>query len=186
MDVSVVVPILDERDNLERLHAEITAAMQSVVTAGSYEILYVDDGSQDGSRAILSALHASDPRVRVVCLRRNFGQTAAMSAGFDRARGKVIVTLDGDLQNDPADLPALLARLEEGYDLVTGWRRDRKDAFFQRRLPSLIANWIIRRITRVKVHDYGCMLKAYRSDIAKSLRLYGEMHRFIPDRKSVV
>ncbi len=180
MDVSVVVPILDERDNLERLHAEITAAMQSVVTAGSYEILYVDDGSQDGSRAILSALHASDPRVRVVCLRRNFGQTAAMSAGFDRARGKVIVTLDGDLQNDPADIPALLARLEEGYDLVTGWRRDRKDAFFQRRLPSLIANWIIRRITRVKVHDYGCMLKAYRSDIAKSLRLYGEMHRFIP------
>lgn len=180
MDVSVVVPILDERDNLEQLHAEITAAMQAGVKSGSYEILYVDDGSQDGSRAILAALHASDPHVRVVCLRRNFGQTAAMSAGFDRARGKVIVTLDGDLQNDPADIPALLARLDEGYDLVTGWRRDRKDAFFPRRLPSLIANWIIRRITRVKVHDYGCMLKAYRSDIAKSLRLYGEMHRFIP------
>ena len=180
MDVSVVVPILDERNNLEQLHAEITAAMQAGVKSGSYEILYVDDGSQDGSRAILAALHASDPHVRVVCLRRNFGQTAAMSAGFDRARGKVIVTLDGDLQNDPADIPALLARLDEGYDLVTGWRRDRKDAFFPRRLPSLIANWIIRRITRVKVHDYGCMLKAYRSDIAKSLRLYGEMHRFIP------
>ena len=180
MDVSVVIPIFNEQDNLERLHEEITAAMTELGPACRYEVIYVDDGSSDGSRGVLRRVHAADPRVRVVLLRKNFGQTAAMSAGFREARGAVIVTLDGDLQNDPADIPALLDKLDEGFDLVTGWRRDRKDGFLLRRLPSLIANWIIRLTTRVKVHDYGCMLKAYRADIAKNLRLYGEMHRFIP------
>jgi glycosyltransferase involved in cell wall biosynthesis len=180
MDISVVVPIYNERENLERLHEEIVAAMDGLGPGYSYEVIYVDDGSEDGSREVLRRIHAGDDRVQVVLLRKNFGQTAAMSAGFRRAAGSIIVTLDGDLQNDPADIPALLDKLDEGFDLVTGWRRDRKDGFLRRRLPSLVANWIIRRATRVKVHDYGCMLKAYRAEIAKGLRLYGEMHRFIP------
>ena len=145
-----------------------------------YEVIYIDDGSEDGSREVLRRIHAGDDRVQIIFLRKNFGQTAAMSAGFRRASGSIIVTLDGDRQNGPADIPALLDKLDEGFDLVTGWRRDRKDGFLRRRLPSLVANWIIRRATHVKVHDYGCMLKAYRAEIAKGLRLYGEMHRFIP------
>ncbi len=178
MKVSVIVPICNERDNLRPLHAELVAALGS--TGHPYEIIYVNDGSTDGSREILRAIHGEDPNVRVLSLRKNFGQTAALAAGFEHARGDVVVTIDGDLQNDPADIPRLLAKIDEGYDLVTGWRKQRQDGFWLRRLPSLAANWIIRRSTQVRVHDYGCMLKAYRSDIARGLRLYGEMHRFIP------
>lgn len=180
MDVSVIVPLCNERENLDLLHEEIVRAMDGLRLERGYELIYVDDGSEDGTRDVLRRIHARDARVEVILLRKNFGQTAALSAGFREACGAVIVTLDGDLQNDPADIPALLAKLDDGFDVVTGWRRDRKDSFMRRRLPSLVANWIIRRATRVKVHDYGCMLKAYRAEIAKSLRLYGEMHRFIP------
>jgi glycosyltransferase involved in cell wall biosynthesis len=178
MDVSVIIPIFNERENLRPLHAQLTAALTGL--GRRYEVIYVDDGSTDGSRDVLRRLHAEDPRVHVLSFRRNFGQTAALAAGFRHARSDIIVTLDGDLQNDPADIPMMIAKLEEGYDLVSGWRRDRKDDFFLRRLPSLIANWIIRLATNVRVHDYGCMLKVFRGDIARGLRLYGEMHRFIP------
>jgi len=178
MDVSVVIPIFNERENLRPLHSELTEAMAGL--GRSYEVLYVDDGSTDGSRDVLRRIHAEDPRVRLMVFRRNFGQTAAVAAGLQHSRGDIVITLDGDLQNDPADIPMMVAKLEEGYDLVSGWRRDRKDDFFFRRLPSLIANWIIRLTTNVRVHDYGCMLKVFRGDIARALRLYGEMHRFIP------
>jgi glycosyltransferase involved in cell wall biosynthesis len=178
VDVSLVVPIFNERDNLRRLHEEITATMERL--GREYEIIYIDDGSTDGSSLLLRELHAADPHVRLVVFRRNFGQTAAVSAGFERTKGSLVVTLDGDLQNDPADIPMLIEKLEQGFDLVSGWRRDRKDDFFHRRLPSLIANYFIRITTNVRVHDYGCMLKVYRGEIARSLRLYGEMHRFIP------
>jgi len=178
MDISVVIPICNERDNLRPLHAELVASLTRL--GRRYEIVYVDDGSTDGSRDVLRRLHAEDPHVHVLSFRRNFGQTAALAAGFRHARGDIIVTLDGDLQNDPADIPMMISKLEEGYDLVSGWRRDRKDDFFLRRVPSLIANWVIRLATNVRVHDYGCMLKVFRGDIARGLRLYGEMHRFIP------
>jgi len=178
MDVSVVIPVFNERDNLRPLHVELTAAMARL--GRRYEVLYVDDGSVDGTRDVLRRIHSEDARVRVLTFRRNFGQTAALAAGFHHARGDIVITLDGDLQNDPADIPMMVAKLEEGYDLVSGWRRDRKDDFLLRRMPSLIANWIIRLATNVRVHDYGCMLKVFRGDIARGLRLYGEMHRFIP------
>jgi len=178
VDISVIVPIYTELGNLDRLHREITGAM--VRLGRPYEVVYVNDGSSDGSLEVLRDLSVEDRHVRVLSFRRNYGQTAAMAAGFHHARAPVVVTLDGDLQNDPADIPRLLAKLDQGYDLVTGWRRDRKDGFLRRRLPSLVANYIIRLTTNVKVHDYGCMLKAYRADITKHLRLYGEMHRFIP------
>jgi len=178
MDVSILVPIYNERDNLAQLHRELVAAMRRVDR--SYEIIYVDDGSTDGSRDVLREIHASDPHVRVIRFRKNFGQTAALSAGFEHAKGDVVVTIDGDLQNDPADIPRLLAKIDDGYDLVTGWRKRRQDALLHRRIPSLAANFLIRLATDVRVHDYGCMLKAYRRDIAAGLRLYGEMHRFIP------
>lgn len=178
MDVSVIIPVFNERENLRPLHAELVEAMARL--GRSYEVLYVDDGSTDGSRDVLRRIHGEDPHVRLMVFRRNFGQTAAVAAGLQHSRGDVVITLDGDLQNDPADIPRMVAKLEEGYDLVSGWRRDRKDDFFLRRLPSLIANWIIRLTTNVRVHDYGCMLKVFRGDIARALRLYGEMHRFIP------
>ncbi|RMD81884.1 MAG: glycosyltransferase [Candidatus Dadabacteria bacterium] len=178
MDLSIVIPVYNERENLEQLHGEILAAVRPLGL--SYEVIYVDDGSTDGSREILRRIHAEDPSVHVIRFRRNFGQTAAVAAGLSASRGDVVVTLDGDLQNDPADIPRLLDKLAEGYDMVSGWRRKRQDGFLLRRLPSVIANWIIRVTTNVNVHDYGCMLKAYRGDIARGLRLYGEMHRFIP------
>ena len=178
MDVSVIVPIFNERDSLEQLHAELVRALRT--TRRSYEIVYVNDGSTDGSREVLRGIHERDANVRVMTFRRNFGQTPALAAGFERASGDVIITIDGDLQNDPADIPRLLQKIDEGYDLVTGWRRQRQDGFLLRRLPSVTANWMIRMSTNVRVHDTGCMLKAYRRDIARELRLYGEMHRFIP------
>jgi glycosyltransferase involved in cell wall biosynthesis len=175
--VSVVIPVYNEAENLADLHRELTASLQSF--GQPYEILIVDDGSRDGTLERLLAIEAADPRVRVLRLRRNFGQTAAFSAGFDHARGEVIVTSDGDLQNDPADIPALVAKLDEGYDMVCGWRRQRRDPV-SKKIPSWFANRIISAATGVRLHDYGCSLKAIRAEVVRGLRLYGEMHRFIP------
>lgn len=176
--LSVVVPIFNEAESVETLYERLT---QSLSAPGhSYEILAVDDGSTDSSFAILSRLAASDQRLRVVRFRRNYGQTAAFSAGFQLSQGQVVVTIDADLQNDPADIPLLLAKIAEGYDVVSGWRERRRDPFLNRRLPSLVANWLISQITGVHLHDYGCSLKAYRTEVIKNIQLYGELHRFIP------
>lgn len=178
MHLSIVIPIYNELPNIEPLYAEVSRAAQALNCP--YEIVLVDDGSTDGSAAALDELADRDFAVRVVHLRRNFGQTAAMSAGLQVASGDVIVTLDADLQNDPADIPRLLAKLDDGYDLVHGWRRNRQDDLFRRKIPSRIANWLISRATGFPVHDLGCTLKAMRREIADDLQLYGEMHRFIP------
>jgi glycosyltransferase involved in cell wall biosynthesis len=178
VDLSVVVPIYNEEDNIPILHARITEAFSSTKLA--YELILVDDGSSDNSYPALKLLAAKDQRVKVVRLRRNFGQTAAMAAGFDLASGRVVVPMDGDLQNDPLDIPLLLARIDEGFDVVSGWRKDRKDTFINRRLPSILANSFISRMTGVHLHDYGCTLKAYRREVLDDVNLYGEMHRFVP------
>ncbi len=178
MDLSIVVPIYNEVDNLRPLCERVHAVLAP--TDWSYELILIDDGSQDGSSELLAELHAEDDTLKVLRFRRNFGQTAALAAGFEYAHGDVIVSLDGDLQNDPIDIPRLLAKLDEGYDLVNGWRVNRQDPFLYRRLPSQIANHMISLTTRVKLHDYGCTLKAFRREVAKGLKLYGEMHRFIP------
>jgi glycosyltransferase involved in cell wall biosynthesis len=175
--VSVVIPLFNEVENVGELHRELTRSLESLERP--YEVLLVDDGSTDGTVDRLLEIEAGDPRVRVLRLRRNFGQTAAFSAGFDHARGEVVITSDGDLQNDPADIPRLLARLDEGFDMVCGWRRERRDPL-SKRLPSFFANRIISWSTGVRLHDYGCSLKAIRAEVVKNLRLYGEMHRFIP------
>jgi glycosyltransferase involved in cell wall biosynthesis len=179
IDLTVTIPVHNEAGCLEELHRELT---QTLVAWGrSYEIIIVDDGSTDGSFAILARLQAVDPHLRVLRFRRNFGQTAAFSAGFAHARGRLIVTSDGDLQNDPRDIPAMVNRLEDNdLDIVCGWRKDRKDAFLMRRVPSLVANRLISWATGVPLHDYGCSLKVFRSEVVKPLKLYGEMHRFIP------
>ncbi|MBI5522655.1 MAG: glycosyltransferase family 2 protein [Desulfarculus sp.] len=178
MDLSVVIPIYNEADNLQALHAEVTAAVAGLDL--DYEIVYVDDGSRDQSFALLEKIAQADTHAVVVRFRRNFGQTAAMSAGFDHSLGKVIVTMDGDLQNDPRDIPKLLAKLNEGYDIAAGWRHDRQDPYLTRKLPSQLANGLISRITKVELHDYGCTLKAFKREVVQNIRLYGEMHRFIP------
>ena len=178
MDLSLVIPIYNEADNLRPLCQRIHEALAS--TNWTYEVVMIDDGSTDDSAQILTRLHAEDSHLKVLRFRRNFGQTAALAAGFAYAHGEVIVSLDGDLQNDPLDIPRLVAKLNEGYDVVSGWRINRQDPFIRRRLPSQIANWLISLTTRVKLHDYGCTLKALRCDVAKELKLYGEMHRFIP------
>ena len=177
-EISVVVPLYNEALSLEQLYRELTVALQGY--GRSYELILVDDGSTDDTFRILTKLHANDGRVCVVRLRRNFGQTAAFAAGFTRTRGRLVVTSDGDLQNDPRDIPAMLDKIEEGYDIVCGWRQDRKDPWLTRRVPSRIANWLISVTTGVKLHDYGCSLKVFRAEVLKSIRLYGEMHRFIP------
>lgn len=177
MTVSVVVPICNERDNLRPLTEQLHAALAE--SGEDYEIILADDGSRDGSSELLDELAAADPLLRVIHLRRNFGQSAALDAGFQWAEGDVVVTLDGDLQNDPADIPRLVAKLREGYDLVHGWRKERQDRFWDRRLPSRIANVLIARTTGHGVHDLGCALKAMKAEIAKELHLQGEMHRFI-------
>ncbi len=177
MTISVVVPLYNEEENARELHGRLKAVMES--TGGGYEIIFVDDGSTDRTLPLLQEIQSADGNVVVLSLRRNFGQTAAFAAGFDYARGDIIVTLDGDLQNDPDDIPKLLELMKDN-DIVSGWRKKRKDPFFSRRLPSVIANWLISRVTGVELHDYGCSLKAYRRDVIKNLRLYGEMHRFIP------
>lgn len=178
MKISVVIPIYNEEENVTLLYDELTEVMKSM--ACSYEILFVDDGSTDSTLSILQSMQAADQRIVVVKFRRNFGQTAAMSAGFDYSSGDVIITMDGDLQNDPRDIPRFIQKIEDGFDVVTGWRHDRKDAFLNRRLPSIIANKIISWTTGVALHDYGCTLKAFRKEVIKNIHLYGEMHRFIP------
>ncbi len=175
--LSIVVPVYNEEPNAAGLIAELRATLDRLTFAS--EVVIVDDGSTDGTFAALANAVGDDGRFVLIRLRRNFGQTAALAAGFDQASGEVIITMDGDLQNDPADIPRLLAQIDAGYDVVTGWRRDRKDAFLSRRLPSMIANGIIAAVTSVRIHDHGCALKAFRAETAKSLRLYGEMHRFI-------
>lgn len=178
MNLSVVVPVFNEEKNINILYQELIDVLIKLDL--TFEIIFIDDGSTDKSLAILSELQENDSRIVVISFRRNFGQTAALSAGFDYARGNIIITLDGDLQNDPEDIPKLLQKLSEGYDIVNGWRFDRKDSFFSRRLPSIIANKIISYSTNVKLHDYGCTLKAFRKEITQNIKLYGEMHRFIP------
>ena len=177
-DLSVVIPLFDEAPNLPQLYRELTDTLRA--WGRPYEILFIDDGSGDETFEVAARLQAGDPHVRVIRFRRNFGQTAAFAAGFAHARGQIIVTSDGDLQNDPHDIPALVARLERGCDIVSGWRKDRKDPFVSRRLPSIIANRIISMATGIRLNDYGCSLKAYRAEVVKPLRLYGEMHRFLP------
>jgi len=177
-DLSVVIPIYNESPNVRQLHAELTATLEA--WGRPYEIVAVDDGSRDDSFQLLAELHAADPRLHVIRFRRNFGQTAAFAAGFAHAHGAIIVTSDGDLQNDPRDIPALVAELERGADIVCGWRKDRKDTWLTRRVPSILANRLISAATGVRLHDYGCSLKAFRAEVVKPLRLYGEMHRFIP------
>ena len=177
-EVSVFLPVYNEEPNLRPLHAKLDAALKALDR--SAEIVYVDDGSTDGSLNILREIARKDPRVRVVALRRNYGQTAAMAAGIDAARGKVLIPMDADMQNDPADIQRLLDTLDEGYDVVSGWRKNRKDKMVTRKIPSMIANRLISWIGGVPLHDYGCSLKAYRRESLQDVRLYGEMHRFIP------
>lgn len=178
VDFSIVIPLLNEAENIPSLFQQLQAVLDEIDKRG--EVVLVDDGSTDSSFSLLQELQATDSRFLVVQLRRNFGQTAAFSAGFDHSRGAIIVTMDGDLQNDPKDIPMLLDKMEEGFDIVSGWRVDRKDTFLTRRLPSMMANWLISRSTGVKLHDYGCSLKAYRRDVLLHTKLYGELHRFIP------
>lgn len=176
--ISIVVPVYNEEKSLPELHEQISNACQKI--GRPYEIIYVDDGSVDSSFRRLLEIKNHDSQVKIIRLRKNFGQTAALSAGFDHARGEIIISLDADLQNDPQDFPRLLEKIEEGYDMVNGWRKNRKDPFFSRRMPSIIANWLISLITGVKLHDYGCTLKAFRRDVVENIKLYGELHRFIP------
>lgn len=177
-EISIVVPLLNEEKNLLILHAELRATLEPLNK--SFEILYVDDGSTDGTWQVLERLAAEDPRAKTIAFGRNFGQTAALTAGFDHARGEIILPFDGDLQNDPADIPSILLKLEEGFDVVSCWRRNRQDRWLTRRVPSYFANLLISWISGVRLHDYGCTLKAYRREVLKHVRLYGEMHRFIP------
>ncbi|MBE9069913.1 glycosyltransferase family 2 protein [Leptolyngbya cf. ectocarpi LEGE 11479] len=176
--LSVIVPIYNEVENLTNLVERISEILSR--ESYTYEIVCVDDGSRDGSTDLLQRLATTYPQLKAILLRRNYGQTAAMAAGFEHAQGQIIVTLDGDLQNDPQDIPLLLDRIEAGYDLVSGWRKQRQDAALTRLLPSKIANWLIGKVTGVKLHDYGCSLKAYRSELVLDLKLYGELHRFLP------
>lgn len=177
-ELSLFLPVLNEEDNLPPMHAKIRAALDAL--GKSAEVIYVDDGSTDRSLAVLREIASSDDRVRVISLRRNYGQTAAMSAGIDAAKGNILIPMDADLQNDPADIKRLLDKLDEGYDVVSGWRKNRQDKLISRKIPSQIANRIISWIGGVKLHDYGCSLKAYRRDVIQDVKLYGEMHRFIP------
>jgi len=179
LDLTIVVPVLNESENLRPLIEEINAAL--VGTSLDYEILMVDDGSDDDSFDLIHELHQQYPHLGMIRFRRNFGQTAAFAAGFDKARGKVIVTIDADRQNDPADIPSLLEKLDEGFDVVNGWRQDRQDGFLLRKVPSYMANRLIARLSGVRLHDRGCSLRAFQVAVVRDLRLYGEMHRFIPE-----
>ncbi|MBU4198815.1 MAG: glycosyltransferase family 2 protein [Verrucomicrobia bacterium] len=177
-DLSVIAPVYNELENVEPLYRKMHEALSRV--GRSYEIILVDDGSTDGTWEKLRALAGTCRDLKLIRLRRNFGQTAAMSAGLDHAQGEIIITMDADLQNDPEDIPLLLERMDQGFDVVSGWRKDRKDAFVHRRLPSMAANALISRITGVYLHDFGCTLKAYRREVMKNVHLYGDLHRFIP------
>ena len=178
MKISLLIPVYNEEENLPRLYDQIRAVAERETL--DLEMIFVDDGSQDGSWAVLESLSSRDARVRAVKFRRNFGQTAGLAAAIDQASGDVLIPMDADLQNDPEDIPKLLAKLDEGYDVVSGWRKDRQDTFVSRKLPSMIANRLISKWSGVSLHDYGCSLKAYRADVLKDVKLYGEMHRFVP------
>ena len=184
MDFSIVVPIYNEQDNIEALYSAITTALDSC--GQQFEVILVDDGSVDNSWNMLAQVAQRDSRFKVIRFRRNFGQTAAMSAGFDAASGDIIIPMDGDLQNDPGDIPLLIQKLNEGYDVVSGWRSNRQDTFVTRKIPSMLANALISRMTGVHLHDYGCTLKAYRREVLDGVNLYGEMHRFVPALASQV
>ncbi len=181
--ISIVIPVKDEEESLALLYEKISAVASG--NLANSEILFINDGSEDGTQKVIERLQKKDSRVRGIELRRNFGQTAAMSAGFDLARGGIIITMDADLQNDPADIPRLLSKIEEGYDVVSGWRKDRKDKLITRRIPSVLANRLIGALTGVRLHDYGCTLKAYRREALEGLHLYGDMHRFLPAFASI-
>ena len=183
LGLSVILPAYNEAESVEPLYEATVRAVEPMGT--SFEIIFVDDGSSDGTFARCAALAARDPRVTVIKLRRNYGQTPAMVAGIDHARGAILITMDADLQNDPADIPMLVQRIKDGYDLVVGWRHNRQDRFLSRRFPSVIANWLIARVTGVDIKDNGCSLKAYRADLIKGVPLYSEMHRFIPAMASM-
>jgi len=186
LNLSLVIPVYNEAENLDLLHKAIQDALDDLPQV-QWEVVYVDDGSQDDSTQILESLAEQDPdHIIVVEFRRNFGQTAAIAAGIDHARGDVIILMDADLQNDPADIPMMIEKLDQGYDVVSGWRVNRRDKFLTRRLPSQAANWLISTVTGVHLHDYGCTLKAYRREVLSDFRLYGEMHRFIPAYASSV
>ena len=178
MKISVTIPVHNEQDNLELLYQNLIKALEPVDC--EFEIILINDGSDDESENILTSLSERDRRIKVIHLLRNYGQTCAMMAGFDHASGDIIIAMDGDNQNDPSDIPRLLAKMEEGYDVVSGWRKARKDARISRIIPSVIANWLISKIAGVSLHDYGCSLKAYKREVIKDVKLYGEMHRFIP------
>jgi len=178
MMLSLVIPAYNEEESIPLLYEKLNQVLQRLKE--DYEIIFVDDGSTDGTYEKLKELALKDSKVKVIRFKRNYGQTAAMAAGFEHAKGEVIITLDADLQNDPEDIPILLEKLKEGYHIVSGWRKDRKDPFLSRKLPSMIANWLISKITGVHLHDYGCTLKAYRSEVVKDLELFGDMHRFLP------
>lgn len=178
VELSVVIPLYNEEESIGPLYEELSSVLDTLDR--TYEVIIVDDGSKDASFERLQEIHERDPRWKVIRFRRNYGQTAGLSAGFEAAVGDIVITQDADLQNDPRDIPKLLAKMAEGYDIVSGWRKDRKEPFFSRRLPSMTANWLISRSTGVVLHDYGCTLKAYRSVVVKNIRLYGELHRFIP------
>lgn len=176
--ISIVIPLYNEEESIPRLYDELTRAIDNC--GQSAEVIIIDDGSRDRSFALLSDIAARDPRFTIIRFRRNFGQTAGFAAGFAQARGDVVITMDADLQNDPMDIPLLMAKIDEGYDIVSGWRKDRQDRFLDRRLPSMLANRLISNVTDVRLHDYGCSLKAYRRDVLQHVRLYGELHRFVP------
>lgn len=178
LSLSIVVPVFNEENNLSELYEEILKSCKELDI--TYEIIFVDDGSWDASFPVLRSIQKEDLQVKIIRLRKNFGQTAALSAGFDYAKGEVIITLDADLQNDPQDFALLYEKIREGYDIVSGWRKKRKDRLLTRRIPSAIANWLISRITHIKLHDFGCTLKAFRKEVVKNINLYGELHRFIP------
>jgi len=178
VEFSAIIPVYNEERNIRQLFLALRPVLER--PKKSFEIIFIDDGSTDGTFQVLRSLHTADAQCKAIRFRRNFGQTAALAAGFSHARGNIIITMDGDLQNDPSDIPLLLQKIEEGYDVVSGWRVHRKDKFVTRRLPSRCANWLISKITGVKLHDYGCALKAYRREVAQNIGLYGEMHRFIP------
>lgn len=178
VDISIVIPVFNEEENVTELHSRLTEVLSKL--GKTYEIIWVDDGSIDGTLDVLRQLVNKSNNVRIIAFRRNFGQTAALSAGFNFANGDVIIPMDGDLQNEPEDIPRLLNKIDEGFDVVSGWRKKRKDRMITRRIPSFLANWIISRITGVHLHDYGCTLKVYRKEVVKNIHLYGEMHRFIP------
>jgi len=178
LELSFIIPVYNEAENLPELYREITDSCSNMEK--SYEMIFIDDGSWDESFLVLKKIQKEDTKVKIIKLRKNFGQTAALAAGFDYANGEIIITLDADLQNDPEDFSSIIQKIEMGYDIVNGWRKKRKDGLFTRRFPSSIANWFISIITRVKLHDYGCTLKAFRKDVIKNIRLYGELHRFIP------